>query len=146
MQAAEVLTRVIAMSDELLSLHPSQRPENADVDKESHPDYVAVAVCQAMLNTAIPVARFRAHVSIEGVTGNTKLGLSEFTVSAVNIDGIKSGLVGLSMEGLAVYASLWEQRATGADMLSGYQGNTKTKGFREWLKQIDQFEVAPVIQ
>lgn len=146
MQAIEALTFLIQQADEELSKNSTrynEHPEQSDHERQLE---LAASVCQAMLNVALPVARFRCFVSVEEVTGKTKFGLGEFTISATSIDGIKLGIAALQMEALKVHATLWEQRATGADMLNGYQGYTKTLGFRNWLKQIDQFEAAQTLQ
>ena len=147
MQPVEALTRVIALADkELGRVDSILGPVDAEeINEEDYPDQVAVAICNTMLNTALPVARFRAHVTVEDCKTGSRVGLGDFTISATSIDAIKNGMVGLTMEKVTVYASLWEQRATGADMLSGYQGETKTLGFRNWLREIDQYNAAPTV-
>lgn len=148
MQAVEALTRVIALAD-FMTAAPLEGAERLRPRTESdqEQDSIALAICQAMLNTAIPVARFRAHVSIEAVHSKTsRLGLCEFTISAINIDGIKASLITYMREDLTIHATLWEQRATGADMLSGYQGLTLRQAFREWIREIDQFQTEPTVQ
>lgn len=121
MQAVEALQRLIGMADELMGLHPSQRPANEDNSE----DKIAVAVIQAMLNTALPVARFRCFVRIE--SGREKG--REYTICGVHIEDIVTALYPLSRNNREVYILLFEQRSTGADALDGYQGNT-TKGFK----------------
>jgi len=146
MQPVEAITRVLALADkEIARTNELFEPGVEEITEETHPDEVALQVIQAMLNTALPVARFRAHVTVEDCASGSRVGLGDFTICGTSIDSIKNGLVGLSMERVIVYASLWEQRATGADMLSGYQGPTKTLGFRNWLREIDQYNAAPVV-
>ena len=144
MQPVEALTRLIQVTDLSIAEAKSQiNMEDSLVASEIEQNEVAVAVAQAMLNTALPVARFRAHVTIDKIGPSSKLGLGDFTVCGVSIPSIKNGLIGLSHEGVEVHVSLWEQKATGADMLSGYQGHSKSRNFRLWLADIDAFEGTP---
>lgn len=153
MQAVEALTRLIAAGDEVASnrRYAAELPtdfEPATEERQANREYaaqieLAVAVAQAMLNTAIPVARFRAHVTIDKVGPSSKMGLGDFTVCGVSIPCIKNGLIGLSHEANEVHITLWEQKSTGADMLSGYQGHSKSKNYRLWLSAIDDFEGVP---
>lgn len=144
MQAVEALTRLIKTTDLSIAEAKSQiNMEDSIIASEIEQNEVAVAVAQAMLNTALPVARFRAHVTIDKIGPSSKLGLGDFTVCGVSIPSIKNGLIGLSHEGVEVHVSLWEQKATGADMLSGYQGHSKSRNFRLWLADIDTFEGTP---
>ena len=148
MQAVEALTFLIAEGDRQLNLNPTLNSENEILSEHETQLKLATAICQAILNTALPVARFRCHVSIEDVVvnGQNRVGMSEFTVCSTDISGIKAGLVGLLREPLTVVAHLWEQRATGADMQSGYQGLTKAPNFRLWYRGLDLFETLPTIQ
>lgn len=144
MQAVEALTRLIRVTDLSIAEAKSQvNMEDSIVASEIEQNEVAVAIGQAMLNTALPVARFRAHVTIDKIGPSSKLGLGDFTVCGVSIPSIKNGLIGLSHEGVEVHVSLWEQKAAGADMLSGYQGHSKSRNFRLWLADIDAFEGTP---
>ena len=144
MQPVEALTRLIQVTDLSIAEAKSQiNMEDSLVASEIEQNEVAVAIGQAMLNTALPVARFRAHVTIDKIGPSSKLGLGDFTVCGVSIPSIKNGLIGLSHEGVEVHVSLWEQKATGADMLSGYQGHSKSRNFRLWLADIDSFEGTP---
>lgn len=144
MQPVEALTRLIQVTDLSIAEAKSQiNMEDSIIAFEVEQNEVAVAIGQAMLNTALPVARFRAHVTIDKIGLSSKLGLGDFTVCGVSIPSIKNGLIGLSHEGVEVHVSLWEQKATGADMLSGYQGHSKSRNFRLWLADIDAFEGTP---
>lgn len=146
MQAVEALTRLIKTTDDAVRGFKDEVPEENKSDEDRDwvtQTEVAVAVAQAMLNTALPVARFRAHVTIDKIGPSSKLGLGDFTVCGVSIPSIKNGLIGLSHEGVEVHVSLWEQKAAGADMLSGYQGHSKSRNFRLWLADIDAFEGTP---
>lgn len=145
MQAVEAMQRLIAMSDELLGLHPSQRPEN----KNKEDSEVAVAIIQAMLNTALPVARYRAFVEIDdkkpkrSAYQETIAPTHEFTVCAVDMEGILSGLIGVTSVPVNVKITVFEQRADGADMISGYQGQTKVQGYRTFLRGLKALEEMP---
>lgn len=144
MQPVEALTRLIQVTDLSIAEAKSQiNMEDSIIAYEVEQNEVAVAIGQAMLNTALPVARFRAHVTIDKIGPSSKLGLGDFTVCGVSIPSIKNGLIGLSHEGVEVHVSLWEQKATGADMLSGYQGHSKSRNFRLWLAYIDALEGTP---
>lgn len=144
MQAVEALTRLIKVTDlAILEAKNQINMEDSILASEVEQNGVAVAVGQAMLNTALPVARFRAHVTIDKIGPSSKLGLGDFTVCGTSISSIKNGLIGLSHEGVEVHVSLWEQKAAGADMLSGYQGRSKSRNFRLWLADIDDLEGTP---
>lgn len=144
MQPVEALTRLIQVTDLSIAEAKSQiNTEDSIIASEIEQNEVAVAIGQAMLNTALPVARFRAHVTIDKIGPSSKLGLGDFTVCGTSISSIKNGLIGLSHEGVEVHVSLWEQKAAGADMLSGYQGHSKSRNFRLWLADIDDLEGTP---
>ncbi len=136
MQGSEALTRLIAIADRFHeTMQDAQSKEERDQFEQGQ---LAVSVAQAMLNTALPIARFRCHVTIDKVKEGSKIAPGDdFTVCGTSVKAIKNGLVGLAMEAIEVHASLWEQRPTGADMISGYQGSTKTMQYRLWLKEIE---------
>lgn len=147
MQAAEALQLLITLGDELLNLHPSQRPANENKDREE----LALAVSQAMLNSMIPVARYRAFVEVDeeqpkrskyqesiAITG-------EFTICSVNMAGIRGGMIGLSHVPTKVRVMIFEQRATGADVLTAYQGETKTVQFKRFLEGLHALETLPTV-
>lgn len=138
MQAGNALQRVLASArcylaeNLIMDQDPALSPEQ-ELDQE------AIALCEQILSVAVPIARFRCFVTVEKVGLKSKLGLGDFTVSAIDIPGIKNGLIGLSMEPVGVYIQLWEHREEGKfDMVCGYQGQTKNLGFRNWLKDIDR--------
>lgn len=143
MRAIEALERLIKMSDDLLGLHPSHRPENEDCED----DKAAIAICQAMVNTAIPIARFRIHAEVRNPNPKkTKTGLCDFTVSGTTIQSVKAGILALKDEEAQGYVTLWEQHADTAEMLSGYQGTLKSQKFRLWLQQIEYYQTEPTVQ
>lgn len=126
MQPVEAITRVLALADvHQQSDRKDQEEGLSSMDPESRSlfeqDELAISVVQAMLNTALPVARFRCFVKIDS---GIEEGL-EFTVCAVKIEEIVCALRPLTRATRKVYVNLWEQRATGADMLAGYQGWTR---------------------
>lgn len=143
MQPVEALTRLIALGDAELKQNSTYGTDHQELSPNEEQLSTALAIGQAMLNTAIPVARFRAHVTIDKIGPSSKMGLGDFTVCGVSIPCIKNGLIGLSHEANEVHVTLWEQKATGADMLSGYQGHSKSKNYRLWLAAIDDFEGVP---
>lgn len=139
MQPVEALTVLIAVGDAALSNRSGTFPITPDSEFVEDPlteaqekVKLSVAVCQAMLNTALPVARWRAFVQIE--SGKEKG--CEYTVSGVKIEDIISALYPLTLISRNIYVTLWEQRSTGADMIEGYQGSTRSmmkKSFRVYI-------------
>lgn len=142
MQASQALQRVLSAAHQVMgeiAVLDGETGTPPEAQAEQALDQEAWELCNKILTVAVPLARFRCFVTIEKVGPKTKLGLGDFTVSGLDISAIKNGLVGLSMEPLSVYVQLWEHREEGKfDMLSGYQGQTKTLGFRSWLRDIDR--------
>jgi hypothetical protein len=147
MNGAEALTNLIALADDAIKedgvlIIGGGVQQLEDVK-------TAAAVCTAMLNTMMPIARWRAFVQIDEVITNLKKGgtdlkvqREEYTICSVSIAGIKNGLLSLAFDDLPVHVSLWEQKATGADMVSAYQGKTKAQQYRVFLRSLDHFEKA----
>lgn len=130
MQPVEAITRLIALAD---NRHDGR---SVDPDNENEKlDELAVTVVQAMLNTALPVARFRCFVKIDS---GSEEGL-EYTICAVKIEEVVCALMPLTRATREVYVQLWEQRATGADMLAGYQGWTRLIGRRTGHKALSSY-------
>lgn len=155
MQALEALTRLLSIADIHLGTERARRaeleeggPELDEMDRKE----LAVSICQAMLNTAIPVARYRAFVEIDDYqpkrtrVQEDRAVLHQFTVCAVDMDGILSGLIGVTSLPTNVRLTIWEQRADGADMISGYQGQTKTMKYRQFLQGLKALETMPTVQ
>lgn len=116
MQPVEAITRLLAIAD---NRHDGR---SVDPDDENEKlDELAVGIIQAMLNTALPVARFRLFVRMESGPNDG----CEFTVCATKIEEIVAAVMPLTLRPVKVYVSLWEQRPTGADMLAGYQGMSR---------------------
>lgn len=150
MQPVEALTRIIAMADANtaarteVSIPLAPQGEITEVqNNELEQDKLAVSIAQAMLNTAIPVARFRCFVKIE----SGKMEGREYTICAVNIEDIVTALYGLGRNNQAVYITLWEQRATGADMLDSFQGKTRMSGgqFDRYLNELRRYTVSQMV-
>lgn len=136
MQASEALQRLVTMADQYAPkvFSDESTPKfRAEVENNQ----AAIAICQAMLNTAIPVARFRVFVQIDDIPG--KQDGQEYTVCAVAISEIQAAVRYLHKDPLNVHVSLWEQRADGAEMLSGYQGRTGPQ-YRKWVDSIMEFQ------
>lgn len=151
MNAAEALTRLIDVSDRYLKI--AELNEDIDtIEKFNDETRTAAAVCTAMLNTFLPIARFRGHVEIDAgqqksSPGRAKLAAtSEFTACSVSMDGIRSSLASLSSVDTQVRVTIFEQRSTGADMLTGYQGPTKHQNFRRFLEGLNALETLPTVQ
>lgn len=122
MQATEALTRIIEIADKSILAIKAQTPEPELQEHIIGESETAVAICQAMLNTALPVTRFRCFVRIESGKAKGR----EYTLCGVRIEDIVAALYPLTSKKTDVYVLLFEQRATGADALDGYQGTTKT--------------------
>ena len=157
MQAIEALTRLITMADaHQLSDRQDMASNSSLMDAETieqfNDDETAIAICQAMLNTAIPVARYRAFIEVETEQPKrTKFQESvavknEFTVCSVDMPGIISGLQGVTHVPTNCKITVWEQRQTGADMISGYQGSTKSSGYRLFIKGLPELQTMPTVQ
>lgn len=139
MTSLEAIQQLIAVADAHMSLSrsmaelgemtPQQRETIENIE-------VAISTVQAVLNTAMPVARFRCFVSVE--VGKKPKGpiRDDYTICAPTIEGITAGLIGLAQTRVDVHATLWEQRAMGAEMLSGYQGPTKVGRYRSWVESL----------
>lgn len=150
MQAAEAITRLIAIAD--LFLKPEGVEEDlSDYSPENRASYeqdqLAISVSQAMLNSMIPVARFRVFIRIE----SGQFEGAEYTVCCTDILSVRAAVHALRSPARKVYIQLWEQRATGADMLLGFQGSTVgyLKGKRSldhWLESLSQFDGPPTVQ
>lgn len=142
MQLSQALQRVLGIARQ--NREDVGPAENDQEETEFAQDEEAIKQVEEILTVAVPLARFRCYVTVEKVGPKSRLGLGNFSVSAVEIPAIKNGLIGLSMEPVNVYVQLWEHREEGKfDMLSGYQGATKTLGYRNWLKDIDRFQRDP---
>lgn len=151
MQAVEAMTLLISLGEQELALNSTRGTQEVQQSEHEQQLELAVAVTQAMLNAMVPVARFRVFVRIEGGNPKTEIG-SEYTICCTDIKSVKSSIRGLARERKDVYVVLWEQRATGADMLSGYQGNTtesmrpgREKRFTNWLNALDEFDCSPTV-
>lgn len=144
MQPVEAITRVMHLADGMTAPPGSPLREVLHTEEEQEQNTLAIGICQAMLNTALPVARFRCFVRIEsgGSSGH------EYTVCATKIEEIVTALRPLTLYSTSVYVSLWEQKPMGADMLSGYQGKSKvmlrsrTKGgLAAYLASLSKYSV-----
>jgi len=152
MNSLEALSRVLAHAEGNLQIM-RDRVVDPDYSGDLSPEFhktredleVAVAVCQAIMNTALPIARFRAHVEITPVVGE-KGHRREFTVCAVDIPGIQAGLVGVRGYTGNVLATLWEQKQGGADMLSGHHGYCKGPLFSRWVKSLSELQEGQMVQ
>lgn len=139
MQAAQAITRLIAIADkENATLGEALDQEEALAREE---DQVAVHIAQAMLNSMIVVARFRLFVRLE--SGDYKG--AEYTVCCTDVNSVRGAVKGLRFPSRNVYLQLWEQRATGADMLLGFQGSTGDRvegrnALELWMESLEQFE------
>lgn len=139
MTSLEAIQSLIAVADVHMSLSRSMA-ELGDMSPEQRETIenieVAISTVQAVLNTAMPVARFRCYVSVE--VGKKPRGpiRDDFTICAPTIEGITAGLIGLAQTRVDVHATLWEQRPLGAEMLSGYQGPSKVSRYRSWVESL----------
>lgn len=132
----EAMTRLIVHADQTLTRNSTYRTETPELDESEKELSLSTAVIQAMLNTALPIARFRAFVEIDANSKRRGKITDEFTVCAVNIHGILGGLIGLHQARVDVRVTLWEQKAEGASMLTGFQGPTKSSRYRSWVEEL----------
>lgn len=153
MNGMEALTRLIYLSDiEIARKKDEIFDDRTAIDMEIQQDELAIAIATAILNNGLPIARFRLHVTVDEdqvtpkklKTKNMKVEdilpvREEFTVCGVSIQAVRQGIMALSAIKANVQVTLWEQRATGADMVSGFQGSTKTIQYRSWLKEIMKY-------
>lgn len=131
MTPLEAMNRLIALADHYRVEEGGRPDDEAQVE-----DNIAVAVIQAMLNTALPIARFRAFVEVDAQSQRRGKIRDEFTVCAPTIHGILGGLIGLHHAKTDVHVTLWEQKAEGASMLTGFQGATKSRRYRSWVEEL----------
>lgn len=128
MQPAEAMTLLIALGDATLKLNSSVGTGQPELSESEEQLQLALSVAQAMLNTALPVARFRLFVQVESGTDKG----TEYTVCTPDIEGIISALHSLGVLSRKVYITLWEQRSTGAGMVQAYQGLTRSHRLRSF--------------
>ena len=146
MQAAEAIQCLIHDSDQLRA----QTERTEQNDDWFHRSELSVAVAQAMLNSMIPVARFRAFVEVDPIqpkrtAHQDKTAICyEFTICGINIEAIRGGLLGLLNAPTNCRVLVFEQRATGADVVSGFQGETKTQKYRNFLHELSALEAPSV--
>lgn len=123
-------------------------------DEEKEQIKLATAICVAMLNTALPIAKYRAFVEIINDDGAMKTSKAhpqgyidaEFTVCATSGAGIRSGLAGVGRDDLNVRVLVFEQKEGTADVVSGYHGFTKSQKYRLWYKSLNDLDLIPTIQ
>jgi hypothetical protein len=152
MHPAEALQFLVAEADAKLSLNSSRGTEHYERTEHEIQLDLASAVATAMLNSMIPVARFRAFIEIDDVqpkrskSEEERAPFHEFVVCSVSMAGIASGLLGVTNVKTNTRITVWEQRQTGADMISGYQGETKCFNYRAWVKGLPSLEALPTVQ
>lgn len=129
MQAIDALRTVIELATEAVNKNP-QYPRGEE----------ALHLVDQVSQAALPIARFECMVTVEKVGDRSKVGLGDFTICALDVAGLKNGLVGMSMEKMTVYIRLWERFQETNEMLSGYQGETKCLAFRNFLADLDRFQ------
>lgn len=143
----EAMQTLISVADNHMSLSRSMAELN-DMDPEQRERVenieVAISVVNAVLNTAMPIVRFRAFVQVDA-TSKKKAIRDEYTICAQSINGILAGLIGLQQHKVDVHASLWEQKPLGAEMLTGYQGPTRGRRsqYRSWIESLLMWEEQP---
>lgn len=155
MNPIEALTRLVAMADRYLEGDRARRvdleeggPELEEMDRKE----LAVSIVQAMLNTAIPVARYRASVELDEVQPKRKefqqemSARYEYTISAINMSGIISGLCGVTYVPTNVRITVWEQHPGKVEMVTGYQGPTKSQQYREFIRGLPELERSTSVQ
>lgn len=140
MTPVEAMTILIGLGDGALKLNSTFGTDAPELSESEERLQLAVSVAQAILNTAVPVARFRCFVKIESGREEGR----EFTICSPNIEDIVAALYPLSTLARKVYVTLWEQRPTGADMIEAYQGWTRARGEKRmhvFLNQLQKYAV-----
>jgi hypothetical protein len=151
MNSLEAMTRLLSLAEVELRRNETYGTETPELSESEQELATATAVITAMLNTALPIARFRVFVEVDPIQPKVKSVkerpvVAEFTGCAVTVGGVRSAIQGLSIEATNVRIMLFEQRHNGAEMISAYQGKTKTLAYRNWLKELDLFNSAMTIQ
>src|SRR4051812_1013609 len=81
----------------------------------------AVVKTEAMLGAAIPLTRFRVFVEVSSFVKQKKV-QAEFVICAVSIEAVRIGIDALRYHRGDVLIKIFEQKQTGPDMVSGFQG------------------------
>lgn len=150
MQPTEAMQYLLSLSDRFIKIgqaaDETDTPIKADFSVNREELQLATAVITAMLNTAMPIARYRAFVEVTETFKKTKSDLSvlegEFTICAVDMTSLKSGLAALYASDVLVRVVIFEQRPDGADMVEGFQGMTRSQNYRVWYRSLG-VEVKP---
>jgi hypothetical protein len=151
MQPTEAMQHLLSLADHQLKNLDDAEKHN----KPEHEDFqtcaaliltqreqlsTATAVVTAMLNTALPVARYRVFVEVAHVhkkmSDLNAVTVGEYTLCGVNMSQVKNGLAGLYAADADVRITVFEQRADGADMVEGYEGFTRSHGYRAWYRNL----------
>lgn len=143
MNALEAMTRLIEVGDKSLTrrVHADEGIEQARLEQIE----LALAICTAMLNTALPVAKYRCFVKIEETFPKTDND-TETTVCGVRMKDIRAALRPLSNARRKVYITIFEQRKDGAEMISGFQGYTRgSSGYTHWLESLSAFDLKDLL-
>ena len=152
MQPVEAMTILLDETSQKMALtHKMSELSEMTAEQKEWCENVelAVSVGYAMLNTALPVVKFRVFIQVTKQLatrrGPPQIEVNEFTLCATSIKSIRDSLLDLeTRKKTDVYINLWEQRADGATMHSGFQGNPRSKQFLLWVNSLDQFD--PTVQ
>lgn len=152
MQPVEAMTILLDETSQKMALtHKMSELSEMTAEQKEWCENVelAVSVGYAMLNTALPVAKFRVFIQatkeLTARRGDHQIEITEYTLCATSIKGIRDCLLDLTQRKKTdVYINLWEQRADGATMHSGFQGSPRSKQFLLWVDSLDQFD--PTVQ
>lgn len=146
MNSLEALTRLIEHAAVAVrDIERLKQDPNFEVSLETWENIealgTAASICQAVLNTALPIARFRMHVSMPE-------SMPDFTISSPSVKALIEvlQLIREKKKNQLITASLWEQYATGAEMLHGFEGNTRSDGFKHWIHQVKASEHGSQVQ
>lgn len=115
--------------------------DEAEFQKEQQ----AIEKVELLLNTAVPIARFRMFVQVRSVGGAppkkhkpVMMEPCEFTVCSPTIAGLKMALEGLRRRPCDVFVSLFEQKEQSADYLTGYDGPSRGGGLYLWSSKLEE--------
>lgn len=147
MNSLEAITRLIQFADDSLQSKMKkllgEGRGGEEVPVEDMELGVAISITNAILNAALPIAKYRCFVEIDKDQDKAvrKLVKTEFTVCGASMSAIKSGIASLLIEPINARVMIFVQLPHNSDMITAYQGKTKSKQYRDWLIEIDKYDL-----
>lgn len=141
MRALEALTRVIAHAEAELNLNSTRGTDAVDQSESEKELEEAVELCKAILETALPLARYRVHVEFRPTFGDK--GPYEYTLCAVRLNDVVKALSNLRMAEIRV--NVWEHKTSSASLIFGFQGMVGSKPFKLFLSHLTDLELSELV-